>query len=67
MSLERRSFLTLIPMLTLTTAPIFPFKAAATASPQAPFLQKISLVANDLEEEVEFFTKGLGMRLKQVS
>jgi hypothetical protein len=53
-------------MLTLTTAPIFPFKAAATASPQAPFLQKISLVANDLEEEVEFFTKGLGMRLKQV-
>ena len=66
MSLERRSFLTLLPILTLTAASNFPFKAASATAPQVPYLQKISLAANDLEEEVDFFTKGLGMRIKQV-
>jgi hypothetical protein len=40
--------------------------ANAAETPSASFLQRISLTAKDLEEEVEFFTSGLGFRLRQV-
>ena len=65
MPVERRSFISILYFLTL--APNLPREATAATAPQsAPFLQRVSLTAKDLEEEVDFFTKGLGFRLRQV-
>jgi hypothetical protein len=65
--LERRSFLSLSFFFMLCKDSVLHREAAnAAETPSASFLQRISLTAKDLEEEVEFFTSGLGFRLRQV-
>ena len=65
LSIERRSVISFISLLVLSKTPILSCEAAGETQ-SLPFLQRISLTAKDLEEEVEFFTKGLGLRLRQV-